>query len=705
MNIRFRALSFALFAVIVDHAGSQSTTPVAPSDTVIRVSVNLVQVDAAVTDSKGRPVTDLKPGDFEVLQDGKPQTITNFSYIAPPPTAPTALPILGPRPQPSPSHAQFKDIHRTIALVVDDLGLTFEGAARVHNALKKYVDTEVQPGDLVAIVRTGAGIGALQQFTTDKRLLYAAIDRVRYNLAGGAPLAAFAPINSVQTNFPLGANPAGAGSGLGPNIEEERQQIFTAGSLGAVRYLVDGLRDLPGRKCLVLFSESAQVFYRGESSQRVRNALRALVDAANRSAVVIYTIDCGGLRYYGLTAADETSLSDPQSLTTIGMERSRKEFDGREGLVILAEETGGLFLHNTNDLDGALGQVVEDSAGYYLLGYHPDTATFDTNSNQPRFHGLKVRVRRAGLQVRSRSGFFGVPDSQKRDLPRTARDQILHALASPFSSGDIHVRLTTLFRTVPKAGTVLDSMLYIDAHELQFTEQPDGTHRVAFDLIAAMFDEDGRVLDSEEATHTLRVKPDEYARVLRSGLVYGLRHPVKKQGAYQVRVAVRDDVSERLGSATQFMQVPDVRKGRLLLSSILLMQDAGESAGVAGDGDHSRASGDDPNNSPAIRVFKPGASITYLYQILNARMDGSQRPELESQVRVFRDGEQLYAGSPVPARVESPENAKTLVGGGSLQLGAKMTPGDYVLQVIVADKLAQQGRGVASQSMDFEVQP
>ena len=157
---------------------------------VLRVTVNLVQVDAVVTDSKGKQVTNLTAGDFQIFQDGKSQKITHFSYIStaaptPPPIAPKpAVPAVRGTPAPPAMRLRPDQVRRTIALVVDDLGLSFESMAQVRGALKKFVDQQMQPGDLVAIIRTGAGMGALQEFTSDKRMLYAAIDRVKFNMLG-----------------------------------------------------------------------------------------------------------------------------------------------------------------------------------------------------------------------------------------------------------------------------------------------------------------------------------------------------------------------------------------------------------------------------------------------------------------------------------------------------------------------------------------
>ncbi len=155
---------------------------------MIRINVNLVQVDAVVTDSHDHLVSNLEAKDFQILQDGKAQKITNFSYInsTTPATAPApaAVAVKKGQPAPPPLMVRPEQAHRLLALVVDDLALSFDGTARVRGALKKFVDSDMQPGDLVAVIRTGAGMGALQQFTTDKRLLLAAIDHVRWNSMG-----------------------------------------------------------------------------------------------------------------------------------------------------------------------------------------------------------------------------------------------------------------------------------------------------------------------------------------------------------------------------------------------------------------------------------------------------------------------------------------------------------------------------------------
>jgi VWFA-related protein len=707
----------ALFAILA-LASAQNQPPQsfqqANPDNVIRITVNLVQVDAVVTDSHDKPVTNLKKEDFVLLQDGKPQTITYFNFVS---TArdttvrPTSAPKQGttpgqkapPPPPPPPRGLKPSQVRRAVALVVDDLGLSFESIARIRGSLKKFVDQEMQPGDLVAIMRTGAGMGALQQFTSDKRILYAAIDKVKYNAFGRVGISSFAPLQAVNEGAPDTSN-----------ADNEREQIFTAGSMGAIQYIVEGLKELPGRKSVIVFSENMKMNYADGQSQRVMDSIRRLTDAANRASVVVYTIDPRGLQYTGLTAADNTNGRSPQQLAEIPMQRSQDIWDSQDGLVQLASQTGGLFLHDNNSIDGMLKKVVEDSAGYYLLGYHPDSSTFDSKG-QPKFHSLSVRVKVAGLHVRYRSGFFGNTDRPTAPIPQDRVAQIRHALFSPFGGGGLHVRLTSIFSESAQKGPFLTSLFHFDPKELQFSDEPDDWHKAVIDVVAMTFGDSGQPVDVTDKTWTVRLKGDTYQKVMKDGLVYRMNVPVKKPGAYQMRIALRDTANGQVGSATQFIDVPDVKKGRLALSGIMLSADNSKAAAAAAASaqaqgqepseEEGHVNDPDPNATPAVRIFKPGTPIVYGYQILNAQADTAKKPELEVQTRLFRDGQQVYQGTPRAMEVGTAADTKRLIGGGRMQLGDKITPGDYVLQVIVTDKLAKEKYRVATQSMDFEVRP
>src|SRR5262249_9282455 len=220
---------------------------------VVRITTTLVQVDAVVTDKSGRQITDLRPDDFLVLQEGRPQRVAHLSYIAtrsattestakPAPTAKSSTP-------PVPVHLRPDQVRRTIALVVDDLGLSFASTAFVRKTLTRYVNEQMQPGDLVAIIRTSAGAGALQQFTNDRRQLLAAIDELRWHPIGRGVVSAFTPEPTDELAQAAQGDPraaidaklmAEAAAHARRELGQLREEVFAVGTLGAVGYVVRG---------------------------------------------------------------------------------------------------------------------------------------------------------------------------------------------------------------------------------------------------------------------------------------------------------------------------------------------------------------------------------------------------------------------------------------------------------------------------------
>src|SRR5580658_5660749 len=239
-------------------AAGTGAVPGTTTNAVIRIDVNLVQVDAVVTDSKGKRVTNLPATAFEILQDGKPQAITNFAYVSAKPvstkpgegtdaaqpgaqTKPASIKLAKGEVPPPPPVLEPTEVRRTLALMVDDLGLSGESIPAVRVAIRNFIDQQMRPGDLVAIVRTSAGKGALQQFTTDKRLLYAALDRVKYGESRVGE-SSFAPL----------------GSGVRGSVAVNHlcDDAFSLGSLGTIRFVVTAMSGFPGRRSVVLFTEN-----------------------------------------------------------------------------------------------------------------------------------------------------------------------------------------------------------------------------------------------------------------------------------------------------------------------------------------------------------------------------------------------------------------------------------------------------------------
>ncbi len=688
----------------------------ADDDDVVKITTNLVQIDAVVTDKKGQKITDLSADEVEMLEDGRTQKITNFSYITLN-SKPTATPTPNKQadknaPAPPPVKLRPEQVRRTIALVVDDLGISFESAHYVRDSLKKFVDQQMQSDDLVAIIRTSGGVGALQQFTSDKRQLYAAIEKVRWLATGRGSVSAFAPIgNDASLNRASTDSTSDTGATRDADIDQLREDYFSVGTLGALNYVVRGLRELPGRKSVVLFSEGFQIFNNKDRAvnDRILASLRRLTDLANRASVVIYTMDPRGLPVLGLSASDSTNGMSPEQVEEKLIDRRMSFFESQAGLDYLAAQTGGIAIKNTNDLNGGMKKIIADQEGYYLIGYRPDDSTFDKVNGRTKFHHISLKVKRSGkYNIRMRNGFFGVSDEAITPTARTPQQQILNALVSPFAQSGIHLHLTSLFTNDAQNGSSMRSMLHVDARDLEFTKEPDGTHKSVFDIVAVAFGDNGQVIDQASYTQTIRVKEENFAKVMNGGFTYRLSVPIKKAGAYQLRTALRDESSSRVGSATQFIEVPDIKKNKLMLSGVVLRglpMEAYLNASAKADQQNTNDIAADafPSAGPALRQMARGMALVYAFHIYNAQVDkDSGKPKLKTQVRVFRNGELVFTGNEQPYEITNENDLKRLNAVGAIQLGTAMAPGEYVLQIIVTDSAKEKPK-VATQSMDFQI--
>ncbi|HEX8423702.1 MAG TPA: hypothetical protein VF634_09840, partial [Pyrinomonadaceae bacterium] len=234
------------------------------------------------------------------------------------------------------------------------------------------------------------------------------------------------------------------------------------------------------------------------------------------------------------------------------------------------------------------------------------------------------------------------------------------------------------------------------------------------------FGDNGSVIDSYNNVHKLDLTEDMYQQSLRGGMIYTMNLPVKKAGAYQLRVAVRDAATERTGSASQFVEVPDLTKERLALSGLAVAavarDEATKASAPANASTGSATRSDDPAaetpaseeellGNPARRRFRYHSTIAFGYVVYNPRLDKSaNRPQLTTQARIFRDGQLLYNGAEKPFQFSAqPPDPKRIDVFGRLQLGSNLSPGEYVLQVIVTDTLRNDRHRIATQWVDFEI--
>jgi VWFA-related protein len=668
-----------------------------------RVAVDVVSIDAVVTDRNGEVVRDLTAADFEVFQDGERQKVTFAEFVPVNTVAAPAARAIGSSAAAAATEAPLvpappitrEQVRRTIVLVVDDLGLSVEGMNNMRRALREFVDTGLLATDLVAIVRTGEARSMVQALTNDRGTLQAAIDALRYN-----------------TLSRKGVSPAGdvvqVGSGT-PEVDEVsglQRWLSTAGSLAALNLVVQAARDLPGRKTVIFASEGFQLAVGTNATTipdvdpRVRSGVDRVVDQATRSGVVIYTIDGQALQPAGLRAADDihsiNTGQNPDAMAGVvrglAADRRRGLRDSQESLAYLAEQTGGFAVVNTNDLAGGLSRISNDVRDYYVIGYEPDRDTFALKGKSPRLHKIAVNVRRAGVRVRTRKGFIGVSDPEQPSGPPTPAQELVRAAMSPFSAATIALHATNLPGYSPGRGMFIRTVLHLDAQALAFSTDASGTRTATADLVGLVFNSDGVQVDNISTGFDVTLENAAAEQAIKNGLVYTPRVPIEKPGGYQLRYAVRDRRSGAIGSVGGFVNVPDVTGGAFALSGLVLR--AGERTAASESIDSDRFS---VRPADALRVYAPGTELSYSYEIYNAGT------AVQAVTSLWRGTDRLT--SLPPDTLVPPADGGPFATAGGLKLADDLPAGTYVLQIAATSddpKHAKRARG-AVQRLSFDV--
>jgi VWFA-related protein len=679
-------LGAAIFtAALLTTAQGQDAPP-----PTIRVSVDRIQIGALVTDAKGSHVTDLGLGDFTILDGGKRQEVTNCEYIrventaAPTPASAAAgravaMPDL-------PNRELTRDqVRRSIVFLVDDNSFAPTVIPDVRKALQSTIERNLESGDMAAIMRTSSGSSSLEQFTSDKRVLLESVGKIRWRPESRANPGMLPQISGyVVGEFP------GNGANVLLIASEKR-------TVDVLHYVTSALRDLPGRKALFLISQSfpAAKQYSNPASL-MPTEIGKLVDEALRAGVVVYCLDPtplssltpdaaydvtsdnlamqtgmpGVFPQRGVTnrqAATQLNAYTPRALGLLELYRS--------GLRALAEGTGGQIAQDT-DMQNALARFSADLEGYYLLTYRPTNAEkyFNGRRGQPPFRNVKVNVTRAGLHVRSYAGYIAQSDhvvSNTSDASNHVRTlglgrAVSAALFSPFAAGGLHVDLYPAFTLPEPMSPELRMLVHIDAHDLTFRYGDDGRHNADLELVARAGgdrDEPGDVVSKEVVLH---LKDESFAEAMRVGLTYPVAIAAQHPGLYDVRAAVRDTASKRVGSARGFVEVPDLLNGRLAVSGVLLH-----------------------NGTDELHQFHREDSLSYMCRVFHAK-------SVKGEVRIVRDSGLVFA---VPAMVVVNDGGSVTLQG-VLPLMA-LAPGLYSLQVVATEDGGTDA--ASSQWTDFEI--
>jgi VWFA-related protein len=727
-----------------DNASRTTPRPAATppiEEDVVKISTALIQLDVVVTDKNGNLIADLKPEDFEVTENGERQAITALSYFSGRKysTPDGSLNAVEGSNQTMPS---IGEVRRTVAVVVDDAGLSAQSINLVKKELVKFISEQVQPNDLVAIIKTSGSVGVLQQFTTDKEKLLATVENLRYQPLTGSGLSPFAPISisfaeQIQNNMGGGelSDKSKAILEQKTNVEFlnnlNKNIVVTAGALGVLNSTISAMSRMPGRKSVLYVAEGVFSLFdsanpgsmnnrnaKGGSlaglvnsqstssifanSRELEEKLRGITEIANRATIAVYTLDPRGTAAINFSASDQMrgGITDREggNLNENDMTSRNNNFRASQlGLKFLSDETSGKAFINTNDIGKGLRETLDSQNGYYILAYQPDTDTFDAGKR--RFNKLSVKVKRSNVNVSYRSGFFNVAETAEEKSAETPERVFLQRLFSPYKYNDIDLRIASIYAVDEQAATVR-SFIGIEPRSLQFADGADGSKTAQFDVVAVAFNEDGIPISQVGKRFDLKVSQKGYEKLLADGIASSLSFATKVKGAQQVKVAVRDVNTNKIGTASQTVNVPNFDKDSLSLSGVLLQNYTMTEWQNAQGGKSSLSPTDVANRmqaNTARRQFKKGTVLSFNYAVYSAP---SLRSKSQTQFTVFKDGKEVFKGSPEELNIAPTGKMQRINRGGAFLLGTDMAAGKYVLQISVSGDGVKQSE---TQQIDFEL--
>jgi VWFA-related protein len=506
----------ALFAIVVGilaaAPGAQQLPP-RTSPPQFRTGVEVVEVDVSVLDAKRRPVRGLVASDFTVLEDGKPQEILSFTPIDVAPAVPAPEGWL--RDVSPDTRTNLAGADRLTVLVLDD-GQVRPMPRHVQNvkAMARAVVDRLGPNDLMAIVFTRDN-SAAQPFTNDRQLLLKSIDGFTSGSVAGMP-----------------AIPGDRGAALASGY-------FAEGSLITLRYVAESLRDATQRRKTVFYI-SPGVYIDG--SDELRREANLVIERAKEANVNVYGLDPSGLG--GLDAED--------TVATLGATQRM----ANDLLHVLAVNTGGRALVNRNEVVSGVGEVFDENASYYLVGYRSSNTSTST-----KFRRIEVRVDRPGVTVRARSGYRGARTSEKDK--GGASPALIKAMSDSAPKGDVAMQMTAApFANPDKKDATVALAIALRQPRLSL----GGSAVEYINMIVGAYEPDGKRGPSERLNARIVLKQTDDPFVHYELLTRLQMAP----GRYQLRVAAESALYAKEGSLHYDVEIPDFTKGDLNLSGVLL---------------------------------------------------------------------------------------------------------------------------------------
>jgi VWFA-related protein len=533
------------------------------------VEVRVVNVDVIVTDRDGQPVQGLAREDFEVFEDGRPQEITNFYRVE------------GPRLQTDGQDgweaiSADSSFRRRVLLLLDNNFITTPERNRALAVLQGYLDQKFDGSYEWAVVAVGDEVRVLEPFTSDKLRVRAALDRVAQMPTFGIRYRIDRfflndPVRVRRVQRAAAAARADTSGTSGGDTAEELQRalrfeskVSIATTLQAFERtttaMVQAFRayaNLPGNKVMVWITGGVPMLpeygFQGESTvpsgalsekdtelRGYQTELRKLVDSvayeANAAQFKVYPIKATGLEPQ-VAQNDAGYHSSGATFSASAMSSSVEVDDNDTAQLSLALGTGGLYLTSNRTLD-SFESVDRDTASYYSLGYRP------TRAEDGKFHDVRVKVAKPGLEVRARTGYVDLSSEQKLEMV------LATPLPFPREKGSLPVAVEVVRR---ERGEIL-AVAKLPSARLTFLEEGDffvGKVKI----FLTIHDARGDLVDLVSQEQEIRFPAAQKADALAGEFRYGLKFKLKEKGDYVVSVTLRDQATDEIGTAFSNLEI------------------------------------------------------------------------------------------------------------------------------------------------------
>jgi VWFA-related protein len=699
-----------------------------PAD-VIRINTELIQTGVMVFDKRGRFVDGLKPEQFELRVDGKLVQFSSFDRV----TAWTAeeeRKVLAATAagQTKPGDAGRAPLStssrgRTIIFFIDDLHLSLDSLARTRKALIRFLDQEMTPLDQVAFTSASGQIGFLQQLTDNKAVLRAALARVNpvpdvVRDMDQPPMTEFLAIkilNGDRESLDYYAEEylrrnrlrGVKRESLYQTVKNRATQILfgledvTTNSLNSLNNLLETVARIAGRK--VVFFISDGFYLDTKNSMGAGNdRLRHVTDRAARTGSVIYTIDSRGL-FAPIADATRDRPFDPSG--RLDRANVGEGVLSQEGLNALAGDTGGRFLRNQNYFDTWVARMLDETSNYYLLAWRPPSEEQkgghfkrvevsivgrpDLTVRLPRGFMSDAKTSAKGVEVKAKASDLAIPENPK-PVAKGTEAGLIAALSAPSARKGLPTQLSVSFLDVPNTGPMLTAATQLATDVLNYGA--DGKQMAAVDLAGVVLNDQGKQAGSFKTR--VNVNPSAAAAAAENpSVIYTHKLPLKP-GIYQVRVAARDDKSGRVGSAAQWIEIPDLASKRLTLSSLLI------GAQSVGSSEKQDATQNGEVQFSVDRRFPRDSHLDFLTIIYNAARSNNGATDLDAQVQISRNGQPLITSPLRKVVTDANTDLVRIVFGADIGLQT-LPPGRYLLQVNISDRIAKSN---ASRELSFEIE-